>query len=236
MSYMNAKATTLLASHCCVCGLPLVDAKSVELGIGPVCRKKYLIGDGITEDARHEANSLVYAASGLYGQGCTAEDVGDILKIVDRLTFLGFAKLGERIAYRFVPIRLEVEDDVEEVRWDSRTRQSAPTGKRMAVVNVWTPFSEKFNTAIRGLSYRNGVRDSKRGFHWQFARSDSRKLLAILSDCFPGYWAIGDKGGFQIPIPGAPAPQRDNTPRGVEPILTFNLAAFHRRRQQRVSV
>lgn len=45
MGYENAPATKLLATHCCCCARPLVDAKSVELGIGPECRKRH----GFTE-------------------------------------------------------------------------------------------------------------------------------------------------------------------------------------------
>ena len=40
-SYLTAPATKMLATHCAVCARALVDAKSVELGIGPDCRKKY---------------------------------------------------------------------------------------------------------------------------------------------------------------------------------------------------
>lgn len=42
---MNAETRTktygIVATHCCVCRLPLVDAKSVTLSIGPVCGARY---------------------------------------------------------------------------------------------------------------------------------------------------------------------------------------------------
>jgi len=41
-AHVNAKATKILATHCCVCSTPLVDAKSIQAGIGPVCARKYL--------------------------------------------------------------------------------------------------------------------------------------------------------------------------------------------------
>jgi hypothetical protein len=41
MSYENAPATRLLATNCGCCGRQLVDAVSVEAGIGPECRKKH---------------------------------------------------------------------------------------------------------------------------------------------------------------------------------------------------
>lgn len=40
MNYENAPATKLVATHCAVCGRPLVDADSLETGIGPVCAKR----------------------------------------------------------------------------------------------------------------------------------------------------------------------------------------------------
>lgn len=257
MSYENAKATILLASHCCVCGRPLADAKSVELGIGPVCRQKYMgAGTGISEEARQEANKLVYDASALYGEGATDEDIADICKIVDRLAFLGFEHLSERVAFRFIPIRLQVEDDVAEVRWDSQRRCEVETGRTGTVVNVWTPRDEDFNAGLRRLSYKRGVRDTKRGWYWQVRRADSRALLGLLSEVHAGRWAISDKGTFQIPTPdefkaqfsaSRPCPTRkgdagpghradDNQPakvRGSEAVHTFDLAAFKRRRVAR---
>lgn len=41
MSIQNAAALSMLATHCAVCRRDLRDPVSVELGIGPDCRKKY---------------------------------------------------------------------------------------------------------------------------------------------------------------------------------------------------
>lgn len=41
MNYANTPACRLLATHCACCGRPLLDAKSVEFGIGPDCRVRY---------------------------------------------------------------------------------------------------------------------------------------------------------------------------------------------------
>jgi hypothetical protein len=40
VSYTNAPATKLVATACLICRRPLLDAKSVETGIGPVCRER----------------------------------------------------------------------------------------------------------------------------------------------------------------------------------------------------
>lgn len=41
MSYENAPATTLVATRCACCSRPLVDAVSVEAGVGPECRRRH---------------------------------------------------------------------------------------------------------------------------------------------------------------------------------------------------
>lgn len=43
--YENAPATQMLATHCAICGRALVDAESVERGVGPDCAEKYGFGD-----------------------------------------------------------------------------------------------------------------------------------------------------------------------------------------------
>ena len=39
--YTNAPATKLLATNCLACGRPLVDALSVERGVGPECASHF---------------------------------------------------------------------------------------------------------------------------------------------------------------------------------------------------
>jgi hypothetical protein len=41
MHYSHTEACQLIATHCACCGKPLLDAKSVEFGIGPDCRRNY---------------------------------------------------------------------------------------------------------------------------------------------------------------------------------------------------
>lgn len=39
--YEEAPGTELVATHCAICGRPLLEADSVQCGIGPICRKRY---------------------------------------------------------------------------------------------------------------------------------------------------------------------------------------------------
>jgi hypothetical protein len=43
MTYESHPTTEWIASHCCLCGRPLVDPDSIERGIGPICLDK--VGD-----------------------------------------------------------------------------------------------------------------------------------------------------------------------------------------------
>lgn len=95
MSYENAPATTLLATNCACCGRALVDAKSVEAGIGPDCREKYGVDVDVTEAAREEANRIIFQ---LARGGLSRKDAQPMF---DRLNALGFVVLAERVARRF---------------------------------------------------------------------------------------------------------------------------------------
>ncbi len=90
--YENAPATKMLATHCCACGRPLVDAPSVESGMGPDCRKKYGVGTGVTPEARERINSLVYQIA--LAQGCTLAQARE-------LHGLGAERIVGKLADRF---------------------------------------------------------------------------------------------------------------------------------------
>ena len=60
-SYETAPATRMLATQCAVCARPLLDAVSVETGIGPHCRAKYGFNVEVAPELRHHP---VFANSG----------------------------------------------------------------------------------------------------------------------------------------------------------------------------
>jgi hypothetical protein len=95
--YANAPATKLLASHCACCSRPLVDAKSVEVGVGPDCRAKYGFDIDVSEDARTAANGLVYRIAANQKGAQVNEDV-------NALRHLGFVKLADCIARRLAHV------------------------------------------------------------------------------------------------------------------------------------
>ena len=98
MGYELAPATELMATHCCFCSRPLVDANSVQRGYGPICAEKWFMGyDAFEPAVREEINGLVYEAASIQH-----EDPRRMAAIAARLTELGADVAAERIAERFV--------------------------------------------------------------------------------------------------------------------------------------
>lgn len=92
-TYETAPATELLATACCCCGRPLVDAQSVEFGIGPVCREKHGFNVDVAPDARERANKIVYAVAA--NQDMTPEQATELEE-------LGFSVLVNKLADRLL--------------------------------------------------------------------------------------------------------------------------------------
>lgn len=110
MSYENAPATKLLATHCAACGRPLVDALSVEIGMGPDCRKKYGYNEVVKglandpADRREQANRLVHRVA-VHQDGLEAASAAAELRA------LGFERLADRLLERTAPVRVCVTDE-----------------------------------------------------------------------------------------------------------------------------
>jgi len=104
MGYENATATKIMATHCCCCGKPLVDAKSVEIGIGPVCRKRYGFDMDVSEDARKRANKIIYDLALAVSQGSvTLESMEQCAE----LNALGFPLIAAIFLYNGASISVE---------------------------------------------------------------------------------------------------------------------------------
>lgn len=131
--YENAPATRMVATYCAVCSLPLVEAKSVETGIGPVCREKYGYDVTVAEEARDEANKIVY-------QIALDQDGPFVAEGCNRLREMGFVKLADRILDRTAPVAVAVEGD------------------RLVVTSAYDP---AWVDALRGVPGRRWDRERK---------------------------------------------------------------------------
>jgi hypothetical protein len=179
MSYTEAPATVLLATNCIICGRPLVDACSVECGIGPECRSKFGIDPGVSEEVRKLGNQLTHRAA----IAAQAGKVEEVRKLAIELEALGLITLGDKVAQRFKKAEQKVKITIT---------QNGDTYR------VETPFRRKGSDefvaawrAIPGRRYSNGVN--------LIPVAQGQALFALLKQFFPGEYGTGPKGVFQIP-------------------------------------
>lgn len=175
--YENAPATKLLATTCCCCNRPLVDAVSVELGIGPDCRKKYMgKSEGHSEDARIEANRLVHQlAVAASGHGSVAETLASEGAIA-RLLELGFAKLAAKLDKAWIKIRIEETAD--------------------GMIAVVSPYNPDAVAAAQRIPGRRWDGEAKRN---TFPVSSKALVWAMLRRFYAGQAGQGAQGTFVIP-------------------------------------
>jgi len=186
MGYENAAATKLLATNCAICGRALVDATSVELGVGPECRNH--IDQGIDDGTRKIANKCVFDAAIATQEG----RIEDVMRAANTIEEMGLTALADKIRCRFkkaverkAQITIEVEDDCYVVNTPFRR------GDKVAFINAWRN--------IPGRAYR-------RGFNY-IPLTQKRALWALLREFFSGKYGDGPKGKFRIPKP-EPRPEQ----------------------------
>jgi len=172
-TYENAPATRMLATHCCVCRRPLLDAKSVEIGMGPDCRKKHgydAVFELLSDQDRVAANKLVHDAA-------LKDDAETLGAAISGLHLLGFVKLASIIIKRRVPVVITLSN------------------QRTAYL-VKTPFSEAAVRWWHRIPGRRWDRDEKVNVV-PVAAKDT--LWALLKAVYPGQLLAGPQGIKQIP-------------------------------------
>ena len=186
MGYENAPATKIMATNCACCGRPLVDAKSVETGMGPVCRKKYGYGVDVTEEARVRANSIIYGLAVAVSEGTVTVAT---LESVEELRDLGFPLIADIFLYNGASISIEVREHEGEDRYFVRA-----------------PYDPDFNNSSWfrgrfGVKVPASLTPSKRKvFHWTFPKTEAarRAIFAALLKHHAGRIAIGPNGPFEV--------------------------------------
>jgi hypothetical protein len=174
-----------MATNCCACGKPLVDAKSVETGMGPVCRKKYGYGVEVSEDARVRANAIIYQLALAVSTGAVTLET---LKLTVELTALGFPLIADIFNYNCAPVTVEVREHDEDLRYFVRT-----------------PYDPAFNSSS-WMKGRYGVKieavstSKKKVFHWVFPHTEEArtKIFNALVKHFGGTLARGPLGPFTV--------------------------------------
>lgn len=181
-NYTDAPATKLLATRCACCNRELLDAVSVEGGIGPDCRKKYMgKTEGASEDARIEANQIVYqialtiSGKGPKGVGAMLAEATPNGTLIARLRTLGFAKLADKLEKACMPIRITESG---------------------SVLTLVAPFCEDALSAQRSIPGRwwDGARKCT-----EFPVTQKLAVWAMLCRFYAGLAGVGPKGAFVVP-------------------------------------
>ena len=169
----------MLNTFCVVCGRPLVDAISVQLGIGPECRKQF--DGGISEETRVAVNRIVHKAALAAGM-CRIDDV---LSYADEIEAAGLDVLANRIRRRFKNANRLVAVEIQKIGSEYR---------------VMTPYrrkeSKRFVSAWRAIPGRRWERGAN-----VVPEQSKRALWGLLVEFFGGRYGKGPKGLFKIPKP-----------------------------------
>jgi hypothetical protein len=200
MSYENAPGTELIATSCACCARPLLDAVSVETGVGPDCRRKFGFNEAQQPADMQGAFALLASLattetaetflapfrcgeasprelSNLLVHRIAAAQIGEhVNAYTNAIRALGFVKLADRIAERIA--KVVIEADANEL-------------------TVKVPYSEEAVHAFRKVPGRRWDREAK---VYRLPATSKRALFNVLRDLFPGVTARGPKGVFVLAI------------------------------------
>ena len=183
--YVNSPATKMLATNCLVCGRPLVDAVSVQTGVGPECRKNMDVFF-ISKEHQELANKLVYLAAIAVQNG----KIQEVLGFAEQIEFqCQMPELAAKIRERFS---------------DSARKASVHANITITVdgdrMFVKTPYrrgeAEEFKQAWRNIPGRRWRSDLRVN---EIPVASKDQLWTLLGKFFPGKWGNGPKGVFRVP-------------------------------------
>jgi hypothetical protein len=157
----------MVATHCAVCSRDLVDAQSVECGIGPTCRERHGIPDKLSDEDRAEANKLVYLIA------AKQRDCDEVKDALARLEVLGCTALVAAIRKRLYgkPIVLTLRED--------------------GTLAVESPYNAAAVERMRTIRGRRWVADEKVN---TFPLASFEALVALFGDCYEGVTVKGLAG------------------------------------------
>ena len=176
MSYENTVQCRLLATHCCVCGKSLVDATSVQLGIGPDCRSH--INQGISEDTRKACNVLTHEAAIAAQEG----NITLVRRAAEMIRTLGLHVLADKILERFKNAERLAKIKVTE------------TEGGLIVKTPWKQ-SREFAAELRAIPGRV-YKGTNKNF---IPAASKRQVWEFIKKWFPGVYGVGPQGSFKVP-------------------------------------
>jgi len=169
MSYEQAPATKLLATHCIFCHRPLLDAASVEAGIGPVCREKVGYNDPVPDAVRKQANKYIHQLV------TNREDTEMVKSCITLIGGLGMNRLANTLEKALAEVKIEESSNKLWIEAPYLDGKATPDWRR-----------------IPGRIFD---RDTKRNV----VPSEKRvEVFNLLKKNYPGLMALGPKGLFRL--------------------------------------
>lgn len=102
----SSAAYRMLATRCAVCARNLRDPVSVELGIGPDCRKAYAFtGEGLSAEGYERARAIVFQLA--LEASAKAINPANVLIASDELREIGLSKLADVLINRNAKISIK---------------------------------------------------------------------------------------------------------------------------------
>lgn len=182
--YKNASASKFLATYCAACGGPLIDAISVDTGIGPICRREFgLLDASFTDEARHQANCIVYKVA-------VEQSEASFLEGAEKLHGLGFEVLARKILARSKKFKAEQCAAVV------AEEPSIFIENHGADMVVRTPRRDEALLAWRTIPGRRWDWNLKANL---IPVASKRALWDLLIHYYPGEVGFGIKGRFVVP-------------------------------------
>lgn len=183
--YVNAPATKMLATHCLLCGRPLLDSVSVQQGLGPECRKHM----NVIANAEHQelANKLIHLAA-IAVQNGKIQDVLSIANAVEDSCQM--PELAKKIRERFSDAVYKAEHFADITIFEDGENLLVKTPYRRGE-------AEAFRQAWRNVPGRRWISD--KGMN-MIPKSSKLQMWTLLRTFFPGKWGIGPKGVFRVPV------------------------------------
>lgn len=200
MSYESAPSTAFIATHCACCSRPLRDAKSVEIGIGPVCRERYGFDDfgqpnfdqalrdlSAAELASADQSHLARMREAISDQDArkaanlaihhiAAKPIDlEVPALVAMVRSLGFVRLAQKLAVACCDAQIVITED----------------GDRIACRSPYSPRFVELARRIPGRRFEKPLNT--------FPRSSARALLEALRASYaPGSMVVGPTRIFQL--------------------------------------
>lgn len=167
MGYENSPAVALVATRCALCARPLLDAESVECGMGPTCRARHGAGDQLRSPNVREAAALAaFLPEALRDRAQDFHLAGDLRGLanwaVSRVAVLHGSLYADEVVDRLVLIVAAAGFvRLAGVLADRHSRQVVRVTAEGSELVVAAPYNERFVEATRHWRGRRWDRDAK---------------------------------------------------------------------------